>query len=174
MIDGYQGDWLLQLHDHYPNSRRWLVISPAQPSLTKLAQDQGCGLQQQIDDYQWLCATPSGLWMLQHEQPQWWLTFWPRQASAPKSHWVGNEISRHHSELYELALFDSTYTGQQLFDYSKFKWGQRTPLLREIGHGQFHIQLQNPAEDLFVVQQQATSLVLQFRAKSSPARPGSG
>ena len=173
IVDGYQGDWQLQLQDDYHAVRRWLIISPAQPTVTELAQAQHCVMDQQITDYQWLCATATGLWLLQREQQQWWLTFWPQQQVTAAANWLGTEISRHHTELFELTLFDSTYSGLQLLDYSKFKWGQRQPLLREIGHGQYHIQLHQPLEDLFVLQQSAGSLVFQFRAKT-PTRGSSG
>jgi hypothetical protein len=171
MIDGYQGDWQVQAYDSYSAAKRWRIIAPLVPTIAQLALAQGCMLQHQVADYQWLCATNQGLWMLQREQQQWWLTFWSAQPKLVRPHWLGQVISRHQSELFELVLIDSKYSAHQLMQYSTFKWGQRQPLLREIRHGQFHLQLQQPLEDIFILQLQNSSLLLQFRDRDKAERP---
>lgn len=171
IADGYQGDWQLQVYDSNEQVTRWRIIAPVQPTITQLVAAQSCALQQRIADYQWLCANPQGLWMLQQEQQQWWLTYWSTQPKRAERHWLGQVISRHQTELFELVLIDSKHSAQQLMEYSKFKWGQRQPLLREIQHGQFHLQLQQPLEDLFILQMPASSLLLQFRSRKEAARP---
>lgn len=171
-IDVYQGDWQLQLQASAPASMSWRVIYPGDPDISDLARAQQCLLQHQVADYQWLCAESDGLWMLQREQQQWWLTFWSSTADHTAKHWLGHQLSVQQTELYELAIFDTRFTAQQIFDYSRFKWGQRQPLLREIGHGQFHIQLQQPLEDLFILQLSGSSLLLQFRQRTAATRTG--
>jgi hypothetical protein len=172
MADAYQGDWQLQQYDSYQGSSRWRIIAPLEPRIEQLVQAQSCVIHQHIADYQWLCATSEGLWMLQREQQQWWLTLWPTQVPAAQTHWLGQIISRQQTELFELKIIDSKFTAHQLIDYSRFKWGQRQPLLREIRHGQFHLQLQQPLEDIFILQLPHSSLLLQFRARKKATRPG--
>jgi hypothetical protein len=171
-IDAYQGDWQLQLESTSTTSSQWRIIVPSQPDINELAVAQDCLMQQQINSYKWLCAVADGLWMLQREQQQWWLTFWSSRPTAARQHWLGQQLSLHKTELYQLAVVDSRFSAQQLFDYSKFKWGQRDPLLKEIGHGQFHLRLQNPLEELFIVQLAGSSLVLQFRQLTDSERAG--
>ncbi|CAI8156621.1 MAG: Uncharacterised protein [Pseudidiomarina mangrovi] len=172
VVDAYHGDWQLQLHTSSPASQSWRIVRPEQPEMRELVRAQQCLMQHQVADYQWLCAVSDGLWMLQREQQQWWLTFWSSTVDHTTKHWLGHPLSVQHTELYELAVIDSRYSAQQIVDYSRFKWGQRQPLLREIGHGQFHIQLQQPLEDLFILQLSGSSLLLQFRQRTSTSRSG--
>ena len=171
-VADYHGDWKLQLHDSYPATARWRVVVPEQPNIADLARAQDCLMQQQLGDFQWLCASKTGLWMLQHHQQQWWLTFWSAAPPALSRHWLGTIISHHYTELYELSLIESNYSAKQLFDYGKFKWGQRRPLLREIAHGQYHLQLQQPMEELFILQLSHASLLLRFRSRAPTAGAG--
>ncbi len=150
--------------DHYGRTL-WQITAPPAPGIAPLAKHLNCDLQQQMDAI-WICAAGDDLWLFQQDDSGYWLTHARGTPSAIAGRrypgWLGQLLYENAGGELALAIFLSSRNETQLLQFLRLRFAHREPSLKEIQHGQFHILLQAPRQDILVLSQGAEYLLVLF------------
>ncbi|MDX1706254.1 hypothetical protein [Pseudidiomarina sp.] len=155
--------WQFSLIAEMQNRTVWQILAPVIPEVKVLNKYLRCDLQQQLNAI-WMCAVGNDLWLFQHDDTGYWLTHLHASAGTGGMNrypdWLGELLYENQNAEGGLAIFINSRSAAQLWQFLKLRFANREPSLREIQHGQFHLLLQDPRQDIMVLSQGTEYLVL--------------
>ncbi|WP_126760595.1 hypothetical protein [Pseudidiomarina salinarum] len=155
--------WEFRLMGENHSRTIWQITAPSVPQIAPLTEYLDCVLQQQMGAI-WICAAGDDLWLFQRDDTGYWLTRTKvRPPAASGNHypdWLGQLLYDTASDGFGLAIFLSSRSATQVWQFLKLRFAYREPRLKEVQHGQFHILLQAPRQDILVLRQAADYIVV--------------
>lgn len=134
----------------------------------------GCKKSLHVESSYW-CVTNQEFILLTGVADETYIRLSPLQKSGLQNHrlpkrWFGNRVSHQRIDGYEISIYQTPHTQTKLKIAFRLREGNRIVTQRELEHGRFHLVLNQPSTDIFLVAVDKQTYVVEMQ-KTTRSKP---